>query len=233
MRKTALIVTHGQPSEPAPAALALAGLAARVGALLPGWTVGSAALAEAGALAGVARDLGQGVIFPMFMTGGWFTRVAIPARLAEAEVTGWTVLEPFGCDPAVHALSVALAREAGAQGVLLAAHGSFKSSVPSDLARHVAARIAAEVGGRVEVGFIDQSPRLVDMRGFGPGAVCLPFFAAAGGHVTEDVPAALAEAGFAGRLLPPVGLDTRVPQIIAAAILAGQRVCAEGCRWRK
>jgi sirohydrochlorin ferrochelatase len=231
--KSAIIVTHGQPSDPGPAALALTVFAQQVASRLPGWQVASATLAEAGALAAVASSLSPGVIFPMFMTGGYFTRVAIPERLRAAGVSGWQVLEPFGCDPAVHDLCVVLAQEGGADAVLLAAHGSFKSSVPSDIARAVAGRIAAEVGVRTEAAFIDQDPQLEAARGFGPGAVCLPFFAAAGGHVTEDIPAALAKAAFQGRILPPVGLDARVPGIVAAAISAGQPVCAGECRWRK
>jgi sirohydrochlorin ferrochelatase len=229
MTQNALIVAHGQPSDPRPAGAALETLAEKVQALLPGWSVTAATLAEPGALARAVAGLDGGVVFPMFMTGGWFTRVQIPAKLTEAGAVGWTVLEPFGCDPAVHDLCVALVREAGGTQVILAAHGSFKSSVPSDIAGHVAARIAAEVGVRCEAGFIDQDPQLSTLNG--RAGVCLPFFAAEGGHVSDDIPAALAEAGFAGRILPPVGLDPRVPGIIAAALLRGEPVCSGACRW--
>jgi sirohydrochlorin ferrochelatase len=233
MTQTALIVAHGQPSDPRAAGSAPEALADRVQPLLPGWDVRAATLAEDGAMArGVAGRAG-GVVFPMFMTGGWFTKVQIPKRLAEAGAQvgtgGWTILEPFGCDPAVHDLCVTLAREAGGTRLILAAHGSFKSSVPSDIARHVAGRITAEAGIACDTGFIDQTPQLSSLAG-GAG-VCLPFFAAEGGHVTEDIPAALAEAGFTGRILPPVGLDDRVPGLIAAAIKRGETVCAGPCRW--
>lgn len=231
MIQTALILAHGQPSDPRSAAHALETLAARVQALMPGWTVAAATLAEQGAIARAVTGLAPGVVFPMFMAGGWFTRVQIPAKLAEAGVTGWTVLEPFGCDAAVHDLCVTLAREAGAAEVILAAHGSSKSPVPSDIARHLAARMAVEAGLRVTAGFIDQSPQLSTLDGF--GQVCLPFFAAEGGHVSDDIPTALAEAGFQGRILPPVGLDDRVPAIIAAAIARGTPVCATACRWAR
>jgi sirohydrochlorin ferrochelatase len=231
MTRHALIVAHGQPSDPRPAGAAMEALAARVQALLPGWEVAAATLAEPGAIALGVQARAGGVVFPMFMTGGWFTRVQIPAKLAEAGAVGWAVLEPFGCDPAVHDLCVTLVREAGADQVILAAHGSFKSSVPSDIARHVAERIAAGAGVPCAVGFIDQEPQLASLRGF--AGVCLPFFAAEGGHVSEDIPAALAEAGFAGRILPPVGLDERVPGIIAAAIARGVPVCAGACRWAR
>ena len=225
----ALIVAHGQPSDPRPAAAALEDLAARVQALMPGWEIGAATLAARGGWGGAGGGGGGGVVFPMFMAGGWFTRVQIPKSLAAAGAEGWTVLEPFGCDPAVHELCVEIVREAGAGEVILAAHGSFKSSVPSDIARHVAGRIAVGTGARVAAGFIDQEPQL--SRLVGARGICLPFFAAGGDHVGEDIPRALAEAGFEGRILPPVGLDARVPGIIAAALARGQAVCAGACRW--
>lgn len=230
--RSVLILSHGQPSDPAPAAAELAVMATRVAAHLPGWAVGSATLAEPDALERTVAGRGAGLVYPLFMAGGWFTRVQIPARLAQAGAQGWRVLEPFGCDPAVHDLCVALAREAGAEALILAAHGSSRSQVPSDIARHVAGRIAGETGlARVDVGFIDQAPQLSTLAGYFDRAVCLPFFAANGGHVAEDIPKALAAAGFVGRILPPVGSDARVPALIAAAILRGEPVCAQACRW--
>ena len=50
MTRHALILAHGQPSDPRTAGAALEALAARVQALLPGWAVGAATLAEDGAL---------------------------------------------------------------------------------------------------------------------------------------------------------------------------------------
>ena len=232
MHDPVLILAHGQPSDPLPAAAELAAFAARVAALMPGRVVTSATLAEPGALARAVAGRARGLVFPMFMAGGWFTRAAIPAKLAEVGAGGWQVLEPFGCDPAVHDLCVTLAQEAAAPEVILAAHGSGRSSVPSDIAGHVARRIGDEIGiGRVAVGFIDQVPQLSSLTGFGPDAVCLPFFAAEGGHVTDDLPQALAMAGFQGRILAPVGCDARVPGIVAAAISRGRAVCADRCDW--
>jgi sirohydrochlorin ferrochelatase len=227
----ALIVAHGQPSDPRSAAEALDRLAGQVQTLLPGWTIRAATLAEPGALGRAVAGIGGGAVFPMFMAGGWFTRVQIPAKLAEAGAGDWTVLEPFGCDPTVHDLCVTLVREAGADQVILAAHGSFKAAAPSDIANHVADRIAAETGARVRTGFIDQEPQLATLTGM--AGVCLPFFAAGGGHVSDDIPSALAEAGFSGRILPPVGLDARVPGIIAAALVRGEPVCSAACRWAR
>jgi sirohydrochlorin ferrochelatase len=228
----ALLVAHGQPSDPFPAARALEDLAMQVAAFLPRWNVRAATLAETLAIARGVAGKDFGLVYPLFMARGWFTKVQIPNRLFEAGASRWKVLEPFGCDPKVQELCVDLVRESGADEVVLAAHGSSKSAEPSDVARHVAARIRAETGiARVEVGFIDQVPQLSTLTGFGPGAVCLPFFAAAGGHVADDLPRALDEAGFRGRILPPVGADARVPGLIASAILRGVPVCAGTCRW--
>ena len=228
----ALLVAHGQPSDPFPAARALEDLAMQVAAFLPRWSVKAATLAEPLAIARGVAGRECGLVYPLFMARGWFTKVQIPNRLFESGASRWKVLEPFGCDPKVQDLCVALVRESGADAVIVAAHGSSKSAEPSDVARHVAARIRAETGiTRVEVGFIDQAPQLSTLTGFGPGAVCLPFFAAAGGHVEDDLPRALAEAGFRGRILPPVGADGRVPGLIASALLLEVPVCSGTFRW--
>ena len=220
----ALIISHGQPSDPLPAAAELAALAVRVAEHLPGWQVDSATLAEAGALTSAVAGA-PGIVYPLFMAGGWFTKTHLPQRIAQAGGVDWQITEPFGCDPAVQALTVTLAIEAqsaGAGELLLAAHGSFRSAAPSQIAYAMAERIGHETRlRRVEAAFIDQDPRLADVRGFGTDAVCLPFFAARGGHVADDLPAALSSAAFAGMILPPVGVDPRVPALIAAAILRG------------
>lgn len=233
-----LIVAHGQPSDPAPAAVELAAFAARVADLLPGRRVAAATLAEPGAMAQALSDLGPGgVVFPMFMAGGWFTRVHLPVKLREAGAQGWSVLEPLGCLPALHDLAVQVLAEAVAglanPQILLAAHGSFKSPVPSDIAHHLADKITAALGLPVVTGFIEQEPTLAEVAELGPQAVCLPFFAASGGHVLHDIPAALTAAGYQGRVLPPLGLDPRVAALVAAAVQAGQPVCAAECRYRK
>ena len=232
----ALIVAHGQPSDPGPAEAALTALAARVAVHLPGWQVGSATLAAPTALAVAVAALGpEGRVFPLFMAGGWFVRSHLPARLAGAGGRDWLVLEPLGCDAAVQDLAVTLVAEAGpAASVLVAAHGSGRSSVPSDIARHLAEKIAARTGiARVEAAFIDQSPLLAAAFGHGPGSICLPFFAAEGGHVSDDLPRALKQAGFQGRVLPALGLDPRLPAVIARAIAAGVPVCPHQCRWQR
>jgi sirohydrochlorin ferrochelatase len=225
MEHCALIVTHGQPSDPETAEAALAALAAEVGAHLPDWRVGSATLAAPGALAQAVAQLGpRGVVFPLFMACGWFTGTHLPDRMAAAGGAGWRVAIPFGCMPAIQDLAVTLVHEALTlppqhTDLILAAHGSGRSPAPAAVATFVAARIKRALGlRRVAAAFIDQSPRIADLRDFGRTAICLPYFAASGGHVTDDIPKALGEAGFAGRLLPALGTDRRTAAIIADAL---------------
>lgn len=230
----ALIISHGQPSDPAPAEAELATLAARVQALMPDWHVASATLATPDALAEqIAKAGPQGLAYPMFMADGWFTRDHLPKRLAEAGGTGWQVLDPFGIDEGLQRLTVNLATEAAAArgldpartALLLAAHGSFRSPAPARVANAMADRLKRDAGfARVEAAFIDQTPRIVEAAaGFPAGSLVLPFFAAKGGHVIDDLPEALAEAGFGGTLLEPVGLDPRVPALIATALRSARQ----------
>lgn len=222
----AVIVSHGQPSDPAPAEAELASLAAAVARLLPSWRVTSATLADEASLAR-AVSATQGVVYPMFMSDGWFTTKHLPQRLAAIGGAEWRILPPFGLDPRVQSLAVTLALEAchdhPEAEVLLAAHGSFRSPAPADVAYVMVQHLLDGGIMRAKAGFIDQSPRIVDVaRSLGRNAICLPFFAANGGHVITDLPQALNEAGFEGRLLPPVGSDPRVPGLIADALLAAR-----------
>ncbi|WP_112312568.1 CbiX/SirB N-terminal domain-containing protein [Pseudogemmobacter bohemicus] len=214
-----MILAHGQPSDPLPAAAELEGLASLVAAHLPDWRVLAATLAEPGALERLAGEP-PGMVFPVFMAAGWFTRVAVPSRLEAAGLTGWRQLAPMGMMETVQDLAVRIAAESGAAQVLVAAHGSGRSPAPAEVARKVAGRIAAESGAvRVECAFIEEAPFLRDVSGWGTGAVCLPFFAMAGGHVLEDLPEALREAAFPGRILPALGLHPDIPGLIARAAL--------------
>lgn len=237
----ALIVAHGQPSDPAPAEAELAAFAREVAADLPGWHVASATLAQPGRIAAALAEFGPGAsvqVYPMFMADGWFTRVALPERLeAAAPGAEHPVLTPFGLDPALVDVATAAVGAAIAQAgrtaaqaeLLLAAHGSFKSPAPAAVATAFGAALGQRTGlASLATGFIDQAPQIAAvgagmMAGMKAGQgdrfrLCLPFFAAAGGHVEDDLPAALAAAGFDGRVLPPLGRLPGAAGVVAAAL---------------
>ncbi len=167
------------------------------------------------------------LVYPHFMADGWFSTEELPRRLGRAGAEAPVMLPAFGRDPAVHALcrercAEALSRNgwaAGEAALLLAAHGH-----PSDPRAAASARAAADhLAGSglfraVATGFVDEAPYLAEAARLAAPALCLPYFALHAGHVETDLPEALAEAGFPGPTLEPVGTDAEVPAIIASAL---------------
>ncbi|WP_413869211.1 CbiX/SirB N-terminal domain-containing protein [Albidovulum sp.] len=228
MSLSAIIVAHGQPSDPLPPEAEMHALAARVAGHLPGCEIRAATLAAPDALRAALQGLDEPVVFPLFMADGWFIRSLLPRALAEAGAPAARILRPFGllpetADLAVTVLGEALAARgwaAAATTLVLAAHGSGRSPWPADAARAMQSAIALRLGfADSRLGFIEEAPELVEVaEGAGAQALCLPLFAARWGHVEEDIPAALRAAGFTGVTLPPLGSDERVPAIVAGAI---------------
>lgn len=231
--RAALIVAHGSPADPFPQEAALKALAVRVAMRLPGWRVRGTTLAAEGALEQALSRLDRPLIYPFFMAEGWFTRTTLPRRLVAAGAADLHQLPAFGTDPALPALMARVALGAArAQGMdpaqttlLLAAHGSKVSRASAEITEDMARRLrAATPFARVTAGFVEEPPFLADAaRDLGP-AICLPFFALRAGHVAQDVPEALAEAGFTGPLLPAIGEHADAAALIAAALTraAGQ-----------
>lgn len=219
----AVIVSHGQPGDPAPQQRAIEELAARVAAHAPGVEVLGATLADPEALPRTCR--GDALVYPMFMAEGWFTGTELPRRLAAAGAPGAHIMRPFGTDPGLDALILSKARAAAeARGwalsdtvLLLSAHGSQRSQASHDITQALAARLAPHLA-RVVVGFVEQEPFIAEAARGLDRAVSLPLFALRAEHVLDDLPEALDRAGFTGARLDPIGLAPEVPGMIAAAI---------------
>lgn len=230
MTRSAIIVAHGQPSDPAPAEAEIATLAAKVAAHLPGWTVRSGTLAQPGALDRAVAGLDAPFVFPFFMADGWFIRSALPDRLSRAGAWAPRLLTPFGLLPETLMLAgEAASAAAKAQGwaveettLVLAAHGSGRSPYPREAAGLTAKTIGETCAfAAIRCGFIEEAPEIADVaRGAGDRALCLPLFVARWGHVETDLPSALAKAAFTGALLDPLGTAQEVPGIIARALAA-------------
>jgi sirohydrochlorin ferrochelatase len=224
-----LIVAHGSPADPPAQEAAIAALAASVAALCA-FPVAGATLAAPGALAAALARAPEGapvVLWPHFMSDGWFVSTLLPRRLAEASSRPVRRLPPLGRHPGLPWLALDRARAAAAAAglepsrtrLVLAAHGSPSDPRPAASARAIAAWVAAAGAfGAVETCFVDQAPFLAEgLAGPGP-ALCLPLFATRAGHVLDDLPEAVAEARFEGPVLDPIGLDPAVPALIAAAL---------------
>ncbi len=222
----ALLVSHGQPSQPRAGEEHVKALADQVGLHLPNWSVRSATLAAPDALER-ALDICRRdpLVFPVFMTDGWFTKTALPKRLAQSATRQ---LPPLGTLPDLPELAARLLRKSIERRnwspdeceILIAGHGS---ATGPDAARRTN-QFAAALGRflpvtAIRVGFLEQAPYLSDV-----AARCrrktveLPFFAAPGGHVCEDVPQALNMAGFNGVRLPCLGQARGIPELIARTL---------------
>jgi sirohydrochlorin ferrochelatase len=228
----AVVVSHGQPSDPEVAEREVADVAAAVAEHLAGWSVRGATLAGEGTLERAVTDAGPGcVIYPLFMADGWFTRSVLPQRLDAFDTVQ---LPPLGADPGLVAVAGRwLAAEIDSAGwdpaevdLLVAGHGSGRSAGPAEATEHFARTVApaASIGGAVRCGYVEQVPFLADAaRTVGARSFCLPFFAARRGHVLADIPEALDAARFAGRRLDPIGCHPEVPGLVAEAISRGSR----------
>jgi sirohydrochlorin ferrochelatase len=228
MKPSALIVAHGQPSDPKPAERTIAALAAKVATILPDWHIGSATLAAPESLKYAVHDIENAIIFPLFMSDGWFVRDLLPKRLEAAGACSYRILPPFGTLPDTQELAVQIVRHHISANhwtdhqttLILAAHGSGRSPFSALAAKKTAAKIATVLPLRdIKVGFIEEPPMLGDVaRNTGRETLCLPLFVELWGHVTTDIPQALEKAGFTGRLLDPVGIHANVPRIIAKTL---------------
>lgn len=230
MTRDALIIAHGQPSDPDGPEAEIAALAARVAADLPGWRIGGTTLAAPGGLEAALGRLDRPLLFPFFMADGWFLRRALPDRLAAAGQPDLPRTAPFGLLPETEELAAAiLANALAARGwdaaetlLVCAAHGSGRSRAPADVARATTAALAARLGFRdSRTGFVEEAPFLAEaLAGTGDRALCLPLFVARWGHVLTDLPEAAESAVFRGAMLPPLGTDAGVPALIARALAA-------------
>jgi len=229
-KPAAVIVSHGQPSDPDPAEIVLAALADDVARALPDWRIGSATLAKPGALDAALSEAGpRPLIYPMFMTSGWFTGDELRKRLGEGRAK---VLQPLGLDSGLVGMAADLLndtmRDQGWQArhtmLFIAAHGSGRSRNSAVDTQAFAEALADRIAfAELRVGFVEEPPYLADQAiGLGSQSICLPFFAAKGGHVIEDIPDALETADFKGRCLDPIGCLPDVAGLIAQALDAAR-----------
>jgi sirohydrochlorin ferrochelatase len=228
----AVIVAHGAPSDPGPLDQVVKQLAKRVEAFTCGYHVVGATLAMPGSLEAElehATPSQTTVIYPFFMSTGWFVSKELPRRVSTAIANPVDFLQPFGLDLSLPALCIQRASDAAgacdqapdATVLVLAAHGSQKGPASAQAARAIQESIT-DTGtfAEVRLGFVEENPTISQAAAglTNSPAVCLPLFATTAGHVQADIPEQLAAANFQGTLMPPIGEDDEVPRLIAAAL---------------
>ena len=225
---SALLVAHGQPADPHPQEETLISLAARVADLLPDWQIRGATLAAQGALEAALKDSPPDTfVYPFFMAEGWFTGKELPRRLKALQADKVRQLAPFGTDPNLPKLIAEVTLQAAEDAgyaprnttLLLAAHGSKVSRASANTTYAMAEIMRARTPfAKVTTGFVEEAPFLANAAKDLGQAICLPFFALRAGHVSGDLPEALAEARFTGPLLPAIGEHPQTATLIAEAL---------------
>jgi sirohydrochlorin ferrochelatase len=206
--------------------LADKGVAAEIGF---GFIKGSPTVDEAiGALS--SRDI---VVYPLFLSDGYFTRIALPRLVEEARRQdagrAIRILPPLGLEPA---LADVIADEAAAaaysrvnlpaeMSIVLLAHGSKK-----DQASRVAAeRLADHIRQRqsscdTRIALLEESPSLTEaIEGMSGPIVVVGLFAGEGMHGADDAKRLVAELNRDDiMLIGPVGTFAGIETVIVSAV---------------
>ena len=210
-----LLVAHGSARYP-DAGRPAAAQAARLRQACPGRRIGVGLLHGAPSVAEALAGLDAPAIraVPFFMEHGWFTRVAVPRAVGgDPRVV---LCPPVGVHGGIAGLVTAMVRQRcaglgldpGRTAVLLVGHGSARAPGRALAVHRHAQAIAATAGfATVGVAHLEEPPLLPDglaaLRHY-PVAV-VGFFAGEGGHVRDDLPAALrTEQAARGHTAPPV-----------------------------
>ena len=177
------------------------------------------------------------VVYPLFLSDGYFTRARLPEMLNEAMRADRSrrirMLPPLGLDPALVPLLIdklvgtAQGRglAPGEAGVILLAHGSSKDPASRIAAERIADNVRRRTSFRpVQVALLEEAPSLQEVASDLSGPIIiLGLFAGEGMHGAGDAPRLVEELGrsdavFAGTLATLDGIADVVAASVARAI---------------
>jgi len=226
LKSEILIVSHGSPSNPESQERFICRIAERVGART-GLNVRGATLAKADSLKNAVDGWHCPIIFPHFMTDGWFVSVQLQNKLRQAGVLHWTTMKPLGLSNELAQLGVRVLKARIGQHkfgcsditLILAAHGSPSDPRPKEATdRFAQALRATNLFCEVRLGFIDEQPSIEDALCVDGPAILLPFFATRAGHVLVDIQTAIDVTHYTGVVLSPIGTWDHIPKLIANSL---------------
>lgn len=182
------------------------------------------------ALATVAAEGPEEIlVYPYFMSDGYFVSKVLPQRIRDAgPVPPTRILPPLGLDPGLPALMIAAALGAAsgagfvaeASRLLIVGHGSQGSRASALATELLATRLAATGHfNEVSAAFLEEPPFVRDsLEGQRPPTVVAGFFSGDGLHAAQDVPEAIAWAGAEAVYCGAIGGHPGVTGLISAAI---------------
>ncbi len=170
------------------------------------------------------------LIYPFFMSGGYFVRKVLPERANEAGLSQPVhVLEPLGLDPALPDLllrrSLAAALDAGfapAQTrLIIAGHGSKLGRASAEATEAIADAVRDKAAfAKAITAFIEEPPFIADALAAEPSpAVIAGLFSGEGMHGHDDLGAAIAQASAPCVYTRPIGADPEIVALIKNAVL--------------
>lgn len=172
-------------------------------------------------LGGAAKSV---VIYPFFMTDGYFVRVKLPKILTDSGFATFHTLTPFGHDPGLTdlieaRLDAAVASARGEQPIALIAHGS-RSGEPASrrAAEGVAAALRQRGFAKLHLGFIEEAPLYSTVIAEAQPAIVLGYFASEGTHALDDVKSVVDDTPSVRHHITAIGADAGVVDIVARAV---------------
>ncbi|PHP67675.1 hypothetical protein CSC94_08230 [Zhengella mangrovi] len=166
----------------------------------------------------------QVVVYPVFMSEGYFVREALPARLQAAGVKA-AFLPALGTDPAFAAACADHLRvldDGRPDRVLVAAHGSTKDDRSRRATEAFAADLAGHLGVPVSCAYLEEAPFVAEaLTQLEPSDALVSLFAGHGLHGADDMSRIVAARGFPpGRVITPAA-DMAMIARLAASAFAG------------
>ncbi len=171
----------------------------------------------------------QIIIYPLFMSAGYFVKTVLADRVAAAGMkTPTGILQPFGLDKRVPLLmlenTLRVAKGAGLDPattrLLVAGHGSKFGSENADSTKRAARSLSPHSPfARIETAFLEEAPFIADALGNYSGtSVVAGFFSGDGMHAGDDIPEAIQQSGARALYAGPIGLHPRIPELIASCV---------------
>jgi sirohydrochlorin ferrochelatase len=174
------------------------------------------------------------LVYPFFMSGGYFAKSVIPSRIASVALSSpLKVLEPLGLDPALPGLllrrALRTADESGFKAeeslLLIAAHGSKVGRASAETANAIAAQVRTEAPfASVATAFIEEPPFIEEsLRETKVPAIVAGLFSGDGMHGHHDVTRAMQGASVPCAYTRPIGSDPEVTVLIETSIYQALR----------
>ncbi len=172
----------------------------------------------------------QILLYPMFMSDGYFVQNILPKKIAAARLSiPIRILKPFGLDRRVPLMMLENALRAASSAeldpakvdLLIAGHGSKFGPGNADATRAAAKAMAEHSPFKsIDFAFLEEEPFILEaLRKHHNRSVVCGFFSGEGMHAGDDIPAAIAKSGAAAIYAGPIGLDPRVAELIATSAL--------------